>query len=321
MKHFTLLLATFLCLGTLNSYAQKPLNKELYSTFSQKKFWANKNWAFTKIALHFKVVTSESAVGGKKNNYVDAKSWAMLNGVSEETMKEIEVEFTKRFRAKLESEMGVTTKTWNAIKDAEAAVKVTDKATEKTHMKKSEGAAIIVTADDGPFFYRVGAFAPGGKKLGKQVDAALIEVDIMLDFALFETSIASTKTYGWNVKTINTRVQQGIAPVLMVAPMFGGNLDMRVTRWTGSNMQSGGIYTATVQSVGAHMSDHEFASSVDTHSGEMPAIMKRKFNLSRPDAVSTFVVETNDADYKKAALDVLDKWIDGTIAEMKAFKK
>ncbi len=236
-------------------------------------------------------------------------------------MKEIEVEFTKRFRAKLSSEMGLTTKTWNDIKGAAASQKVRDKEDPKTHMKKSEGAAVIVTADDGPFFHRVGAFAPGGKKLGKEVNAALIEVDIILDFALFETSIASTKSYGWNTSSINTRVQQGIAPVLMVAPMFGGTMDMRASKWTGSNMQSGGIYTATVAQKAPLMSEHTFASSVETHSGEMPAIMSRKFNLSKPDAVSTFVVETTDEAYKKAALDVLDKWIDGTIAEMKAFKK
>lgn len=321
MKPLTLLLTGLLLLGSATVlHAQKAQNKQLFTVYNQKKFWSNKDWAFTKIALHFKVITSETAIGGKRNQYVDAKSWAMLNGVSEETMKEIEVEFTKRLRKRLESELGVTTKTWNDIKDLEGSDKVKDKEDPKTHMKKSEGAAVIVTADDGPFFHRVGGFPAGGKKLGKSSGCALIELDVILDFAIFETSIASTKDYGWNVTTINTRVQQGVAPVVFVSPMFGGNMDMRNSKWTGATTASG-IYTSTVSSLGPIKSDLEFASEVSTHSGEMPAIMKRKFNLAKPDMTSTFVVETTDAKYKAAALDALDQWIEGLIVELKAFKK
>ena len=319
MKIASIVLALGLLIGAAgNATAQ---DKKNWNSYSKKKFWEQEEWAFTKLAVHYKVVTSEVALGGKKNQNVSAKSWAMLDGVSEATFQEITDEFAKRFRARIKQEFGKESKTWNDIKGAAAVAKIVEKQDPKTHMKKSEGAAVICTADDGPFFHRVGGFAKGGKKLGKELGAALIEMDVILDFALFETAIASTKTYGWDVTTINTRIEQGVAPIMFVSPMFGGTMDMRTSNWNGNNMQSSGIFISASNNTTPVKSDKEYAQSVETHKGQMPSIMTRKFNLTKPSTSSTFLVKTTDEAYKAAALDALDAWMEGLIGEMKAMKK
>ena len=287
--------------------------------YAHKKIWKAQKWSFTKFAIHYKVVATEVAMGGKSNQNVTARSWAMLEGVSEETMQRITDNFADKFKKRMNAEFGIEVEYWNDIRDSKNVAKVVEKQDEKVFMHKGRGALLTSTADKGPWYKRVGGFIPGGKKLAKERGGAAAEMDLIIDFAAFETTINTTKDYGWQYNTITTNVKQGIVPVLHVTPMQIANTAPHAASTVVAMNEVGYMCYFTLQK--PVESTLVYNTDITTHDGEMPSIMKRKFNVMKPNQVATFVVQADEAKYEAAANQALDAYLDALVDEIKGVKK
>ena len=244
----------------------------------------------------------------------------MLDGVSEETMQRITDRFADNFKTRVKEEFGITVEFWDHIKSSKNTAKILEKEDEKVFTHKGNGAMMAFTKDNGPWYRRVGAFLPGGRKLAKEFGAATCELDVILDFAAFETTIETNKDWGWDYTLTTTNVQQGIVPLVFVTPMMAASAGQAraISHLTGTDASGMMMMINAAKTVESGM---QYSNGIEPHKGEMPALMKRKFNLAKPNMISTFVVNADEAKYEQAANDALDRYLDHLIDAIRAEKK
>jgi len=291
---------------TLSAFAPgKDKDKTFSAFFAHKKIWKTKKWNFLKFGIHFKQISSEVTYGSSKNQDVNAKSYAILEGISDATYQSITDNFQAKFKKRMLDDLGIEVNFWNAVKSFEGAAKVLEKEDPKQYSNKGTGAAVVFTADKGPYYKRVGGFPPGGKKLPKEMEAASAELDLHIDFAAFETTISTNKDWGWDVITTTTTVDQGVRAGVFVTP--GSNV--------GAMDQTGYLMAAPLFTL--IPSTQPYSSGIESHANEIPEGMAKKFSLTKFAKVATFVVKADEEKYKKAVEEALDTYLDKLIAKIK----
>lgn len=276
----------------------------------------SKQVALTKVAIHFKKITNNQVYVGKGNDKVSASSWAILEGVSDETFQNITDEFSKSLTKKLE-EQGISTLEWNTVASAKNYNKVSDKQIKKYWENKNVGLINVYTANDGPHCKQVignpgiwSAYA----KLGKEIKANPVTLDIIIDFARFDIKM---KQSGYYFRT--TSANSNVYPQISIQNSNGATGFNVVT----TNMTVVGKYgEATIINIKKNISfKDEFAKSIDSHNGKLPESMKKKISFGTNLTTGTFVINVDEAAYKIAVLKALDTYADYMIAQIKLIRK
>lgn len=346
MKKSVLILGTLMLLGS-TCYAQSKEDQARYKewgkqgnldapyyVYNHKQFWSKNdpNWTLCKFALHFKQVTSDKEVTvnedvGSTSNIrtAEAQSWAVLNGVSDHTFQEITDEFYEMFKARM-ADNGITVETWSSIKDLSEAEKIKDKSEKEEDryiFNKHEGAATTKTVDGGPYYKHVIVFVPGGKKLSKEIKRLVMELDLIIDFAMFDVALNAYKEsehWEWDnywgdvkVTTFASKASGNIYPVAHIAPRFGegfGEGSLMTSKLFGHDQYG---YTTTFQVRQPLITNKTFASEI-IESHDLPEEIRQNYKTTKEkDGWNHFFiydVKTTDEEYKEAVLDLLSKFLD-----------
>lgn len=333
---------------TISSYGQSKEDEAKYKewtkqgnreaqhyTFNHKQYWKNdQDWTFCKVAIHFKQITSDKVVEthdnlGKGNlSKTEAQSWAVLEGVKDETYQEIVDEFVIMLRDRL-APHGITVETWNTIKDnpnTEDIKKAVKSDEDMVIFDKNEGAAITKTADNGPYYSHVIVFVPGGKKLSKEINRLLAELDVVLDFAFFDMAMnAYLSDESWELtgnglgsewvkkKTYASEASGSVYPIVHIAPMFGGGMGEAFMLSTKLFAQDKYGYTSQLNLRQPIYSDIDYSTEI-IKSNDLPENIKSNYKTIKDrDGWNHFFiynVKTTDELYKEASLNALSKYLD-----------
>lgn len=326
MKKIILIIATIV-VGTIAN-AQKVKGKEAHKDGTQldlKKDFdvggksilkkADKA-ANVKFAIHFKTITNESVYIGGGQDVTKASTWAVLDGISDETLQSITDEFAKSFQDKLKT-VGISSLEWNKITASEKWSNVEEKQIDKVFQNKNEGLMEIYTANNGPHAKQVvgnpgiwGAYA----KVGKDVGANPITMDIVVDFANFNMDMKRRGGYGYTKISADSKVLPQISiQASNNAPGFG---------LMSTNMTTVGKYgEATIITLKKNITfDDEYAVSVDSYQGKMPIRMIKKISWGSTMTTGSFLITANEQKYKEAVLKALDVYSDYIIDIVKDIK-
>lgn len=269
-------------------------------------------------ALHFKTITSDLRLVGKGQDRTTAKAWAILEGISEETMQEISDEFAASFSKKIAS-LGIEMKSWDEITSTSNYEKVSEKAIEKEKSNQATGLIEIKTANDGPNVKPVvgnpgiwGALA----KVGKDFGGNAITYDINIDFARFDIDAKRWRSpgYGPGYDFETTSAEANVLPQVSIEAFNGATgLGVVPTNFT----MIGKYGEASIISLGKNIYVVEnYATDIDTFQGQMPERMKRMFTFNTL-TTGTFVIKADEAKYKEIVLRALDQYSDYLIQLMK----
>lgn len=262
-------------------------------------------------SLHFKSITSDLRLLGKGQERTTAKAWAILEGVSEETMQEISDEFAVSFARKISS-LGIDMKEWSEISSTKNFAKVKDKEIDKVKSNPSTGYIDVKTANEGPHAKQVvgnpgiwGALA----KVGKEFGGNAITYDINIDFARFDIDAKRWRSsgYGSGYDFINTSVEADVMPQVSIEAANGAAGFGMIA----SNLTFVGKYgEASIITLKKNIYVTEnYATEIKSHDGKMPERMKRAFTLNTQNA-GTFVIKADEAKYKTIVLKALEQYSD-----------
>lgn len=274
--------------------------------------------AIAKLALHFKTITNGKASVGKGQNRTTSVTWAMLDGVSEETMQEIADEFYVYVNQKLESELNIKTIGWDQVVAQEKEYSnIQDKQIDKFWDNKNEGAIVVKTANDGPHTKQIvgnpgiwGAYA----KLGKALKANPITIDLVIDFAKFDIELS--RRYGYSYTT--TSASADIVPEISVQYMSGATGFNSMF----SNVTFIGKYgEAGIVNLKKNINfPSNFATSIESYNGKMPESMKKSISFGSSLTTGTYIVKADDQLFKAAVLSALKSYIDVVFKKIKEIR-
>jgi len=284
----------------------------------------SKGMALAKVALEFKTISKNSVYIGKGQKTSKSSAYAILGGVSEATMQSIADEFAASFTKKLEA-LNIPVKDWSTITSSEKWEKVTSKQIDKIYQKQEEGLMEIFTANNGPHTKQVvgnmgiwGAYA----KLGKDIGANPVTLDVVIDFANFnmslKKSVSSTGYFDNKEYTTTYASNANVFPQISIETDNGGAGFNLLT----TNMTVIGKYgEASIITLNKNvLFNGAYATSVDAYNGKMPTQMKKKISFGQGMSVGTFIIQANEAAYKKAVLDALDIYSDYIIEKIRLIR-
>jgi len=283
--------------------------------FSLKASWMKKQPQAViqgKTALHFKLVSKSTAMagrGGQERTF--ATAYAMIEGISEETMQEIANEYYSMLNKKL-SEKGYNTFEYETLKNASVYSKMMDKEKDREYANKERGVALTVTAFGGPNGkYHMGNIGYWGlyKNLSKETNAMVLNTEVIIDFANFDISLK--RKYG--LSYTETKSNATVFPEIIITPFTsadaGGNTIADQTQSGFSFLDKKGMSADIIPNVSIGFGG-DFATSVDVYKNKMPKSMKRFMSFGSSLDPGTFVITVDDKKYKEAVLYALDKYID-----------
>lgn len=316
------------------SYAQdkkemKDLEKDYAAFTGHKKFYEVDNWNMCKFTVVYKLTSAMTASATDKNDYGAGKvktsatsgAYAILNGLTDDDLQNITNKVAQTFIERMKKEAGVEIKTWSSFKDNKNTEKLLDIAEEDLELySRSQGLAYAVPYDNTPHYNRIIVLIPGGKKLAKDLNGAVGEMNIIVDFAdmlaeaeakvKYAGSFGNTTTYN-----LSETADQKMYPGVRIAPNIGSQAALE----TGQNIQGTKILAhdelGSMFSVGlVHdvTSDQNFVQSVDKNEGEIPAILANRRN-NKMEYTTTWNVTTTPELYEAAVLDAFNKYLDVVI--------
>lgn len=260
-------------------------------------------------SLHFKDITKGFVFLGKGQSRESVVSWAVLDGVSEQTMQEIADEFGQMMLRKIEN-LGITLIPDADITGAKKYDKVLEKSDKKERSKESLGRVKIKSANDAPYFKFNPLTTPGMiAKVASDAGGDMIVYDIVIDFARFDIQASrwTNKNYGIGYDLVNTKTSADVMPQISIATTTGGGQTSQVaTMLTFYNDKKLGSSI----SLGKNLYYEEnYATEVDSYKGEMPAEIKNGLSLNTR-TTGTFVIKADEQKYKEVVLKALDKYSD-----------
>lgn len=292
-------------------------------------FWEKSRWLRKsekkaiqcKTALHFKVVSKATEIAGKgMDNRASATTYAILDGVSEETMQEISDQYYLILQKKLK-EIGFTMLPFDNVKKHKVYEKMVNKEKNRTHVEKSRGAALTFTAYNGPNGkYHEGNIAYWSfyKKIAKANKALVINSDVIVEFANFDIDLKKTRGFRYTSATATANVLPDVIVTPYTSADAGGTGMFDQTSSSISFLDAKGMSFNLAANKSISFGG-DFATKIDSHSGEMPKIMKRLVNIKGNLDLSTgtFKITANDELFKKDVLAALEKYADIMVTKLK----
>jgi hypothetical protein len=276
----------------------------------------SKKAALVKVALHFKSISKQMVLAGRGTDRSSASAYAILEGVSEETQKEIVAAFYKSVATKLKAN-GFELVEWEAVKKAPSFAKVQEKAIDKYWEGKDVGYINVVTAHDAPHNKQIGG-NPGiwkaYAKLGKEIGANPVTLDVIIDFAQFNMDV---KAGGYKTKTV--RASASVSPKITLQSFSGATGYNNIfSNFTMVGKYGEGSIISLKKNLGF---PGDYATKIESFNGKVPASMKKRLTFGTSLETGTFIMHVDAQKYKTAVLSALDKYTDYLILKMKEVRK
>jgi hypothetical protein len=279
----------------------------------------SKNATLAKVAIHFKVITNGKSYIDKKafstDNATESVTWAVLKGVSEETMQEITDSFYVYLNEQLNKKLNLPTLSWNQVEQAKAFQKINDKQIDKYYDSKKDGAFVIKTANNGPHTRPIvgnpgtwGAYT----KLSKELKTNPILIDIIIDFAQFDIELYKHRGY----KNTTTSTSANITPEITIEYFYSqGSYNAIMSGISVIGKKGGSAGTIYITKDIAYPMN--FSTDIKSYDGKVPeGFKKRNFTFNNTMTTGTYVIEADEEKYKEAVLNALKTYVDVLIEKM-----
>ena len=292
-----------------SSFSEINVKKDFYNGY-KKVVKKSKKAGLICGALHFKKITTSSVLLGKGQGRQTVKSWAILEGVSDQTMQEIADEFAVMFNKKIEA-IGIETVDWSTVSGTKGFAKVTEKQNRKERTSAGYGHIVVKTANDGPY-NRALNFNTAGlyKKVGKEIGGEVMGYDIIVDFARFDIDAKRWRSagYGPGYDFVTTNTSANVLPQVSIDLGAGSNglTNSVPTNVNFVDVNGGASLTTLLKNI--YLIEN-YATDIDSYKGQMPAAIKKGLQINTK-TTGTFVVKADEAKYKELVLKALDQYSD-----------
>lgn len=312
--------------------AMKQLEKQYGAFTNHKKVFQQDEWATCKFSLVYKLTTAMTATSVDKKDYgggkVKAKTssgaYAVLSGVNESDLQAITEKVGERFAQRLKDEASIALKTWSAFSDAKHTAKLKEMEEDRESYSRSQGVSLAFSVDGAPHYNRVITLIPGGKKLSKEIEAAVSEITLIFDFAeMLATAEAKVKYGGSSAYSVTYNISettdQQIIPGIRLTPKIGSQAateaatDIQGTQVKVQDELGYMFYVGLPQDI---VSRANYVESIEESDGAIPAVLQNRRN-NRMESTTTWTVHTTPAAYEKAVLDAVDQYLDVIIQILK----
>ena len=280
--------------------------------------------ALFKTALHFKVISSGTAMVGKgmqERNF--ATSWAMLSGIEDAQMQEITDAYYEMLKNKL-TKMGIKVVDYETISKSKAFGNLSDKDSRREWSSKSTGAAQIYTAFNGPLTPPVEGNISNWSKLGKlskELKADAMFVDLVIDFAVFDIDFHRKR----GLKYTSTSASANVIPEVTIMPYYNGEIPPMGYSPTQSGLNLIPAYgqQGIIQIKKNILFPGAISEHIESYSGQMPKSMKRWISIgSELDLTTgTFVVQADPEMFRNRVMAALEQYTDVWLAKWEETRK
>jgi hypothetical protein len=298
--------------------------KKHINLLGKKFFKKGEAVALYKTALHFKVISSGTAMVGRgmqERNF--ATAWAMLSGIEDAHMQEITDAYYEMLRGKL-IKMGIKVIDFETISKASAFEKLSDKDSRREWSSKSTGAAQIYTAFDGPLTPPVEGNISNWSKLGKlskELKADAMFVDLIIDFAVFDIDFHRKR----GLKYTSTSATSNVVPEITIMPYYGGEVPPMGYSPTQSGLNLVPAYgqQGVIQIKKNILFPGGYSDNIEGYTGKIPNSMKRWISIgSELDLTTgTFVIQADPQLFRDRVMAALELYTDVWLAKWEETRK
>jgi hypothetical protein len=320
-----LLAIIILASGQLFAQSKKEI-KDFESTYAadiHKKFVNNPDWAMCKLSIIYKLSTANLDKAVVENKELNSKvktssgAYAMLNGVSEEDLQAITDKVAQSFIKRMKDEAGVNVTTWSEIKKAKNINKLLGEAEDREIYSKSQGLAYAMSYEETPHYNKVIVLIPGGKKLSKEIDKQVMELQLIIDFAEVTSESnayiqvtdrsPSTISYAYG-KSADQKIYTGVRLLTNIGSQntWEAATDNTRTGIKGHDLYGYYFFVGPANNI---ISDVAFAKKIEPNEGNIPEVLDNRKN-NKIEYVNTFDVFTTPEKYGEAVLDVANQYFD-----------
>ena len=323
MKNYTLIIALLFLAFGINAQDKKELKalSKKYSEYDNGAIKKAENVAILGSNVRFKLASHQSETNSWKDagRQVKFGAYATLKGVEPELLHQIADAYHEMLVAKFK-ELGLNVVPYSSIAATKSYPKLIDKEKrEDFQVKKSWGVAAVVNYDNHPFIrWGSSPFGPA-TKVTKELKALLFNSQVTIEFAAIGIDISQTAkdSKAFNQRTIYTQGKSSVVPVIYIVGYTYPDRGLNMIEDNTFNyiMSPKGKMNNLVLNMSPSeiMSDVVFATDIQNCSGCKPEFAKGRIALSESN-MGTVEITVNPELYKKAVLEVLQKYIDETFA-------
>lgn len=269
-------------------------------------------------SLHFKNITSGAVLLGKGQGRETVTAWAVLEGISDQTLQEIADEFAASFQKKFESIEGIGTVASSNFQNAKAYARAVETAGKTEDSGKLIGRVKVKTAN-GMTYNRFNPIRTPGiySKIAKEGGGDVYSYDIVVDFARFDIQASRWKSdgYGPGYDFINTKTSSDVMPQISIKQSNSADR-MKIVQ-SNFSLTNAKKETSTVLLMKNLFYNENYATEIDAYKGEMPAEINKGISVNTR-TTGTFVIKADEQKYKEVVLKALDAYSDLLIAYIKA---
>ena len=323
MKNLAFVIAILLIVfqGLAQDKKELKMLSKKYSEMDTGPFKKAENVAVLGSNVRFKLASHQSEITSWKDEGRGAKfgAYATLKGVEPELLHDIANTYHDMIVTKFK-ELGINVVPYANIEATKSYPKLIEKEKQEDfQVKKSWGVAVVVNYDNHPFIrWGSSPFGPASK-VTKEVKALIFNSQVTIEFAVIGIDISKTTETSsvFKQKTIYTEGKSSVVPLIHIVgytyPDRGLNM-IEDNTFSFTMSPQGKMNNLQLNSNPSEiMSEVVFAKEIKNCSGCKPEFAKGKISLSESN-MGTVEITVNPELYKKAVLEVLQKYLDETFA-------
>jgi len=323
MKNYTLIITLLFLVFTVNAQDKKELKalSKKYNEYDNGAMKKAENVAILGSNVRFKLASHQSESNSWKDEGTSVKfgAYATLKGVEPELLHEIANEYHNMLVTKFK-ELGINVVPYANIEATKSYPKLLEKEKQEDfQVKKSWGVAAVVNYDNHPFLRWGSAPFTPSMKVAKEVDALLFVSQVTIEFAVIGIDISRTTEKGsiFSQSTVYTQGKSSVVPMIYIAgytyPDRGLNF-IEDNTFSFAKSPKGKLNNLQLDMNYSDItSETIFATDIQNCKGCKPEFAKGRIALSESN-MGTVEITVNPELYKKAVLEVLQKYVDETFA-------
>ncbi len=261
-------------------------------------------------SIHFKDITSGAVLLGKGQGRQNVTAWAVLEGISDQTLQEISDEFAASFLAKIQALDGLAPTESSAFTGTAAYAKASEKPGKTEDNGKLVGQVKVKTAN-GMTYNRFDMVKTPGpySKMAKEAGSDVYSYDIVVDFARFDIEASRWKTdgYGPGYDFINTKTSSNVMPQISIRQTNTADR-MKIVN-SNFTLVNDKKQTSTILLMKNLYYNENYATEVDAYDGAMPESINKGVSINTKNT-GTFIIKADEAKYKEVVLKALDAYSD-----------
>ncbi len=261
-------------------------------------------------SIHFKDITSGAVLLGKGQGRETVTAWAVLEGISDQTLQEISDEFAASFQAKVAAISGLEQTESSAFTGTAAYAKVAEKPGKTEDNGKLVGQVKVKTAENMVYKRMDYVKSPGPmSKMAKEAGSDVYSYDIVVDFARFDIDATRWKSdgYGPGYDFINTKTSSNVMPQISIRQTnTADRMKIVNTNFTLVNEKK---QMANVLLMKNLFYNENYATEIDSYDGAFPEAINKGISINTRNT-GTFVIKADEAKYKEVVLKALDAYSD-----------